>query len=282
MKLVLFDNIDAENINALKNSKFIENAEFFSVETVDVSSLSNYEKIDLFVGLTLNFFSQNFMSFVGELNKAKFNEKINILIVESLSDNAKPAIDWLLLCNSSFELNLSVVAELSKETFADDLASLENRFDKSSIAENKVVIYTDGACSGNPGAGGWGAILMTDSKAKEISGFDAETTNNKMELTAVIKALELLKKPCTVDLYSDSAYVVNALNLGWLKNWKANGWKGSDKKAVKNIELWQALDNLLAVHNVNFIKVKGHADNKFNNRCDELATGEIAKHANQD
>lgn len=282
MKLVLFDNIDAENINALKNSKPYENAEFFSVETVDVSSLSNYEKIDLFVGLTLNFFSQNFMSFVGELNKAKFNERINILIVESLSDNAKPAIDWLLLCNSSFELNLSVVGELSKETFADDLASLENRFDKSNIAENKVVIYTDGACSGNPGAGGWGAILMTDSKAKEISGFDAETTNNKMELTAVIKALELLKKPCTVDLYSDSAYVVNALNLGWLENWKANGWKGSDKKSVKNIELWQALDNLLAVHNVNFIKVKGHADNKFNNRCDELATGEIAKHANQD
>ena len=281
MKLVLFDNIDTENINALKNSKLLENSEFFSVETVSAESFSNYKKVEIFVGLTLNFLSQNFINFVGELIKIKFSNEINILFVESLTENSKVAIDWLMLTNSTHGTNFKVVAELSKETFADDLSSYENKLDKSSISENKVVIYTDGACSGNPGAGGWGAILMTDSKAKEISGFDAETTNNKMELTAVIKALELLKKPCTVDLYSDSAYVVNALNLGWLENWKSNGWKGSDKKAVKNIELWQALDNLLCVHNVNFIKVKGHADNKFNNRCDELATGEIAKHANQ-
>lgn len=143
-----------------------------------------------------------------------------------------------------------------------------------------VTIYTDGACSGNPGAGGWGAILMCDGKMKEFSGFDPETTNNKMELTAVIVALSKLKKPCTVDLYSDSAYVVNALNQGWLENWKNNGWRGSDKKPVKNIELWEQLDELLKVHTVNFIKVKGHADNEFNNRCDALATGEIAKNAN--
>jgi len=143
-----------------------------------------------------------------------------------------------------------------------------------------VTIYTDGACSGNPGAGGWGAILMCDGKMKEFSGFDPETTNNKMELTAVIVALSKLKKPCTVDLYSDSAYVVNALNQGWLENWKNNGWRGSDKKPVKNIELWEQLDELLKVHTVNFIKVKGHADNEFNNRCDVLATGEIAKNVN--
>ena len=143
-----------------------------------------------------------------------------------------------------------------------------------------VTIYTDGACSGNPGAGGWGAILMCDGKMKEFSGFDPETTNNKMELTAVIVALSKLKKPCTVDLYSDSAYVVNALNQGWLENWKNNGWRGSDKKPVKNIELWEQLDELLKVHTVNFIKVKGHADNEFNNRCDALATGEIAKNVN--
>ena len=143
-----------------------------------------------------------------------------------------------------------------------------------------VTIYTDGACSGNPGAGGWGAILMCDGKKKEFSGFDPETTNNKMELTAVIVALSKLKKPCNVDLYSDSAYVVNALNQGWLGNWKNNGWRGSDKKPVKNIELWEQLDELLKVHTVNFIKVKGHADNEFNNRCDALATGEIAKNVN--
>ena len=141
----------------------------------------------------------------------------------------------------------------------------------------KVTIYTDGACSGNPGAGGWGAILMSGNIKKEFSGFNKETTNNKMELTAVIEALKKLKKPCNVDLYSDSAYVVNAINQGWLKNWKSNGWRGSDKKSVKNIELWTELDSLLEIHDVNFIKVKGHADNEFNNRCDALATGEIAK-----
>ena len=143
--------------------------------------------------------------------------------------------------------------------------------------EFKVTIYTDGACSGNPGAGGWGAILMHGDKKKEFSGFERETTNNKMELTAVIEALKKLKKPCMVKLYSDSAYVVNALTLGWLENWKNNGWRGSDKKPVKNIELWEELDKLLEVHDVEFIKVKGHADNEFNNRCDTLATGEIAK-----
>ncbi len=143
-----------------------------------------------------------------------------------------------------------------------------------------VTIYTDGACSGNPGAGGWGAILMANGKSKEFSGFNSETTNNKMELTAVIEALKALKKPCTVELYSDSAYVVNAFLQGWLENWKANGWRGADKKPVKNIELWQELDTLLQVHDVKFIKVKGHADNEFNNRCDALATGEIAKHLN--
>lgn len=143
-----------------------------------------------------------------------------------------------------------------------------------------VTIYTDGACSGNPGAGGWGAILMADGRKKEFSGFDSETTNNKMELTAVIEALKALKKPCNVVLYSDSAYVVNAFIQGWLENWKANGWRGADKKPVKNIELWQELDNLLQVHDVKFVKVKGHADNEYNNRCDALATGEIAKHQN--
>ena len=143
-----------------------------------------------------------------------------------------------------------------------------------------VTIYTDGACSGNPGAGGWGAVLIYGNHKKEISGFDPETTNNKMELTAVIRALEMLKSPCNVELYSDSAYVVNAINEKWLENWKAKNWIGSDKKPVKNIELWKALDTLLEKHNVHFNKVKGHADNELNNRCDTLATGEIAKNAN--
>lgn len=140
-----------------------------------------------------------------------------------------------------------------------------------------VVIYTDGACSGNPGAGGWGAILMYKSQYKEISGYSMLTTNNKMELTAPIEALKLLKEPCNVKLYSDSAYLINAFNQGWIDNWLKNNFKNSNKKPVENQELWQELIKFNKIHNIEWIKVKGHADNKYNNRCDELARMEIEK-----
>lgn len=141
----------------------------------------------------------------------------------------------------------------------------------------KVVIYTDGACSGNPGPGGWGAILMFKGNKKEISGGNENTTNNIMELTAVIEALKLLKYPCQVDLYSDSAYVVNAFKQKWMDNWVKNNWKTSTKEPVKNKELWQSLYDLTQKHKVNFIKVKGHSDNEFNNRCDEMARNAIRR-----
>lgn len=140
---------------------------------------------------------------------------------------------------------------------------------------DEVTIYTDGACSGNPGPGGWGAILMYQDIKKEISGGKKDTTNNVMELTAVIEALKLLNRPCKVDLYSDSAYVVNAFIQKWTINWQKNNWKTSDKKDVKNKELWQELLELTTTHNVTFHKVKGHSDNEFNNRCDELARNAI-------
>lgn len=140
---------------------------------------------------------------------------------------------------------------------------------------DEVIIYTDGACSGNPGKGGWGAILMYGDLKKEISGANKDTTNNQMELTAPIEALKLLKKPCKVTVYSDSAYLVNAFTNGWIKNWKRNGWKTADKKDVKNKELWLEIDKFMQVHDITWIKVKGHADNKYNNRCDELAVSAI-------
>ena len=139
----------------------------------------------------------------------------------------------------------------------------------------EVTIYTDGACSGNPGPGGWGAILMYKDNKKEISGGKKDTTNNVMELTAVIEALKLLKYPCKVSLYSDSAYVVNAFLQKWIFGWQKNNWKTADKKDVKNKELWQELVKLTHTHDVTFIKVKGHADNEYNNRCDELARKSI-------
>jgi len=139
----------------------------------------------------------------------------------------------------------------------------------------EVIIYTDGACSGNPGPGGWGSILMCKGNKKEISGAKEDTTNNVMELTAVIEGLKLLKFPCKVKLYSDSAYVVNAFLQKWIYGWLKNGWVNSNKEPVKNKELWQELYELTKVHEVEFIKVKGHSDNEFNNRCDELARNAI-------
>lgn len=141
----------------------------------------------------------------------------------------------------------------------------------------KVVIYTDGACSGNPGRGGWGAVLRYGDKEKPISGFERETTNNRMELTAAIEALSKLKEPCEVELYSDSAYLVNGFNKGWVTAWKSKGWINSSKEDVKNPDLWKELDRLSRIHEIKWIKVKGHSDNEYNNKCDKLATDEIKK-----
>jgi len=134
----------------------------------------------------------------------------------------------------------------------------------------KVTIYTDGACSGNPGPGGWGAILMYGKAKKEISGGEISTTNNRMELISVISALECLREPCKVELYTDSQYVANAINLGWLESWRKKGWKRKGGE-VKNPDLWIRLTPLLETHDVKFIWIKGHAENEHNNRCDELA-----------
>jgi Ribonuclease HI len=142
----------------------------------------------------------------------------------------------------------------------------------------KVLIYTDGACSGNPGEGGWGAILKYGEREKEFSGYDAETTNNRMELKAAIEGLKALKESCEVELYSDSSYLINAFRNNWLENWKSNGWRNKSKEEVKNIEQWKELDSLASIHKINWNKVKGHSDNEYNNRCDVLATGEIKKH----
>ena len=140
-----------------------------------------------------------------------------------------------------------------------------------------VTIYTDGACSGNPGPGGWGAILEWNGVEKEISGGAPETTNNRMELTGVIRALELLKESCVVELYSDSKYVIDALSKGWVYGWGKKGWIKSDKKPALNVDLWEQLLPLIDRHQVHYHWVKGHASNAKNNRCDELAVAESRK-----
>ena len=144
----------------------------------------------------------------------------------------------------------------------------------------KVILYTDGACSGNPGIGGWGAVLMFKGVEKRISGAESSTTNNRMEMTAVIEGLKSLKEPCEVEVYSDSAYTVNAFGNGWIYSWEKNGFKKADNKPVLNTDLWQILLQLTRVHKVRFIKVKGHADNEYNNICDKLATDAVKNFKN--
>ncbi|MFR3980566.1 MAG: ribonuclease HI [Oscillospiraceae bacterium] len=140
-----------------------------------------------------------------------------------------------------------------------------------------VTIYTDGACSGNPGPGGWGAILRYKETEKELSGGAADTTNNRMELTAVIEALALLKESCVVELYSDSKYVIDGLSKGWAKGWQKRGWIKSDKKPALNPDLWERLLALTDRHEMHYHWVKGHAENEKNNRCDQMAVAESKK-----
>jgi ribonuclease HI len=142
--------------------------------------------------------------------------------------------------------------------------------------EQHVVVHTDGACSGNPGPGGWGAILQWGDHQKELKGGEPHTTNNRMELTAAIMALESLKRPCAVDLHTDSEYLRQGIT-GWINNWKRNGWKTSDRKPVKNVDLWQRLDAALARHEVNWHWVRGHSGHDLNERADELARAAIAE-----
>lgn len=141
----------------------------------------------------------------------------------------------------------------------------------------EIDLYTDGACSVNVQIGGWGCVLLYNGHKKELSGGEINTTNNRMELMAVIKGLQAIKEPCKVNIYSDSAYVVNAFLQDWITSWQLAGWKTASKDEVKNIDLWQEILNLGSYHKLNFIKVKGHSDNALNNRCDELARSEILK-----
>lgn len=141
----------------------------------------------------------------------------------------------------------------------------------------EVQIYTDGACSGNPGKGGWGAVLIYGKNEKQISGGEQNTTNNRMELTAVIRALQLLKEPCRVTLTTDSKYVCDSVSKGWVYGWQKKGWKKSDGKQALNVDLWNVLLELLEIHDVSFHWIKGHAGHKYNELCDKLATGEIKK-----
>ena len=274
MNLILLDDFDKNSLSILEKLK---------KQTNKIESVSNYEKLDLskfenvylFVAIKNSFANFDVQNFIIN-NKLK----LNIIVVCNKKNMAEPFVTWIksLIHYTKVDYNISTITMYS--TLEEDLKLIGEIISNKPVkkAKENVTIYTDGACSGNPGPGGWGAILICENHVKEISGYDDDTTNNRMELIAVIKALKMLKKKCNVELFSDSAYVVNAINDKWIDGWKNKNWKNSDKEQVKNIELWQELDNLISFHNVTFNKVKGHADDDLNNRCDELATQEIAKH----
>ncbi len=142
----------------------------------------------------------------------------------------------------------------------------------------EVILYTDGACSGNPGPGGWGALLIWNGKEKELSGGEPDTTNNRMEMRAIIEGLKALNRPCHVKVHSDSALIINAFTKGWIDNWKKRGWKKSDKKPVENRDLWEEMLQAAAPHTMSWIKVKGHSGNRLNDRVDALAVMESQKY----
>lgn len=145
------------------------------------------------------------------------------------------------------------------------------------MSKPEITVYTDGACSGNPGPGGWGAVMLWNGRRKELSGGNPHTTNNQMEMQAVIEALKALKKPCRVYIHSDSALIINAMTKGWIQNWQKRGWRKANKKPVENKELWQQMLEAMKPHEVTWVKVKGHSGDELNDRADELAVAESKK-----
>lgn len=274
MNLILIDG-DEKLIEIAKKSILSEYNQIEEISNWSKLELTKFDKIFLITKITNNFVSFETQSLILECKI-----KLKIVVVYEAKSNEIPFVSWINSLANDGNQNLSICLRIDYYELEKNINQINDTIsgnDKEKKSSD-VTIYTDGACSGNPGAGGWGVILMANGKYKEASGYEPDTTNNRMELTAVIKALSILKKRCNVELYSDSAYVVNAINKNWLSNWKNNGWKNSGKESVKNIELWQELDTLLNYHSVNFIKVKGHSDNEYNNRCDMLATSEISNH----
>lgn len=275
--MIVFDNFTFDKLENLKSLLSENKIKFFNISNI-TDEIKENRAICLFSVTEDSFFDEDTVKFLREQNNF---EELNIITIFRENKIFDDLIfeKWIKILTKTRNKIYKVIKKLDNLKEVDIFEFIKTTINNlNNNQKNKVIIYTDGSCSCNPGPGGWGAILMTGDKIKEISGGEEYTTNNRMEIMAVIKALEMLKKPCQVELYSDSAYVVNAFEQKWIESWKANNWKNSSKKEpVKNIDLWKILDNLTQVHDVNFIKVKGHADNEYNNRCDELAVLETNK-----
>lgn len=280
IKLVIFD-----NISYLKQKELKTILKADGIEIKKVSDINLTDRLDSAVcvfTLTKLFFDTDAFEFLR--TQLVFKQLNIIILLERNSQknltNGSIAVAWAQALVMPRRRDYKVIAEIA----VDDVDYMYKMIDSQINPTPKPIleeyeIYTDGACSGNPGCGGWAAVIINKRKGKitEMSGGEFSTTNNRMEIMAAIRALETLKERCIVNLYSDSAYLVNAFEMGWMKQWKANRWKNSDKVLVKNIDLWQKLDGLTQLHEISFKKVKGHANDEYNNRCDELAVAESKK-----
>ena len=277
MNLIIYEGFG--DIELEKLSRTFDKKQFalIDIQNFDGENLDKFEKIIILAQEVYTFLSTQVQEF---LVKYAENRVIELAVVKAKVDETTLIQSWLNSVCVKDGKNIKFITSINYENLDEGLQNLFNLSQRKLENADKVVIYTDGACSYNPGPGGWAAYIMYGSKTKKLSGFEEETTNNRMELMAIIQGLSALNRPCRVELYSDSAYVVNGMKQDWLTNWKANKWKNSDNKPVKNQELWMELDRLVSYHEIEFFKVKGHADNEFNNLVDKMATDEIAKHVN--
>jgi len=264
-----------KKLSGLRSKHRCVNLKYFKYDETEL------DKVVLVCGINKFFFDIEVLDFL--LRKKKVKEVDIVFAVKCnqyghLQDTSF-ATSWLneFAKNEDITYKVAAVVDDSDQEYLLDLLRsfyLQERQTKKRV----YTVYTDGSCLGNPGEGGWGAIVMQKGcKPKEISGSVANTTNNRMEILSVVQALELIKRPSKVTVYSDSAYVVNTFNLNWIDQWKKSKWRNSEKLVVKNVDLWQKLDSLVNFHEVEFIKVKGHADDYYNNRCDELAVNASKK-----
>jgi len=277
--MVIFDQISYRHFAELR--KKLTNA---GIEYKKISELHEDLRIDSAIcvfSLSFSFFDFDSFEF---LKHQKIFKGLSIVLALNRGfasgrlENSSIAVSWVHALVGPRRKDYKVISEVDREDQDYMFEIINNQVNpQPKVDRNKFKIYTDGACSGNPGCGGWAAVIISEDKTEELFGGEFDTTNNRMEILAAIKALESLKSPSDIELYSDSAYLVNTFELGWIEQWKRNHWRNSDKVLVKNIDLWQKLDALTDFHNVKFFKVKGHADVEYNNICDKLAVAETKR-----
>lgn len=277
--MIIFDSIAYEKYSKLR--KTLEKKGISCVKISDINPEQKYDDALCVFSLVLSFFDTDAFEFLR--SQKNFKTLSIILTVERSYASGRllsssVATDWVHALVGPRVKVMQVIAAIYEKDTEYLYSLIENHmFPKDTKKKQVYEIYTDGSCLGNPGCGGWAAVIKTGGKTTELTGGVYNTTNNRMEIMAALKALESIKEPSKVVIYSDSAYLVNAFELGWLEQWKQSRWRNSDRVLVKNIDLWQKIDELVSFHDVKFSKVKGHADVKLNNLCDRLAVEESRK-----